>query len=216
VGDIFREIDEELRQERNEKLWKTYGKYVIGAVVAFIVVFGGVRGWDHYRTKQRQNDSARFQAAATLEAEGKKKQAAAVFAALAEHGTDGYRTLARFRQAALRAAGGDAAGAIAIYDVLASDNGVSSALREAAVVFAVMQGIDLPGADPAALRSRLAPLLRDDGPWRYSARELVGVLALGQGDVAAARKSFTALVDDVSTPPGMRARATQVLAVIGG
>ena len=30
VGDLFREIDEELRQERFEKLWQAYGKYAIG------------------------------------------------------------------------------------------------------------------------------------------------------------------------------------------
>ena len=216
MGDIFREIDEELRQERYEKLWKAYGKYVIAAVVAIVLVFGGVRGWDHYRTKQRENDSARYQSAAVFEAEGKKKEAAAVFAALAEKGTDGYRTLARFRQAALRAESGDVAGALAIYDALAADSDLSATLREAAVVFAVMHGIDQPDADLAALKGRLSPLIRDGGPWRHSARELAGLLALRQGDGAAARKSFTAVVDDVAAPAGLRARATQVLAVIGG
>ncbi len=216
MGDIFREIDEELRHERYEKLWKSYGKYAVAAIFAVVLVFGGFRGWDHYRTKQRQDDSARFQAAASFEAEGKKQQAAAVFASLAEKGTDGYRTLARFRQAALRADGGDVPGAISIYDTVAGDGGLSMALREAAAVFAVMHGIDLAGADVAALKSRLAPLIRDAGPWRHSARELVGLLELKRGDVAAAKKSFTALVDDVAAPAGMRARATQVLAVIGG
>ena len=37
MGDIFREIDEELRQERFEKLWQRYGKVVIGAAVGIIV-----------------------------------------------------------------------------------------------------------------------------------------------------------------------------------
>jgi len=34
VADIFREIDEELRQERAEKLWRRYGNYVLGGAVA--------------------------------------------------------------------------------------------------------------------------------------------------------------------------------------
>jgi len=216
VGDIFREIDEELRHERYEKLWKAYGKYAVAVIVAVILLFGGFRGWDHYQTRQRENDSARFQAAAALEAEGNKKEAAAVFAALADKGTAGYRTLARFRQAALRAENGDVAGAISIYDALAADSDLSAVLREAAVVFAVMHASDQPNADPAALKGRLAPLIRDGGPWRHSARELAGLLELRQGDIAAARKSFSAVVDDVAAPAGLRARATQVLAVIGG
>lgn len=216
MGDLFREIDDELRQERYEKLWKAYGKYAVAAAVAFILLFGGFRGWEHYQLKQRENDSARFQSALAFEAAGKNKDAAAVFAALADKGTEGYRTLARFRQAALRAETGDAAGAISIYDALAADDDLSTVMREAAVVFAVMHGIDQPDADLAALKSRLAPLIRDGGPWRHSARELAGLLALRQGDVAAARKSFTAVADDVAAPAGLRARATQVLAVIGG
>jgi len=216
VGDIFREIDEELRQERYEKLWKSYGKYVLAAIVTAILVFGGIRGWDHYRTKLRQSDSVRFQAAAAFDMAGKNTEAAAIFASLAEKGTDGYRTLARFRQAALRSETGDVAGAVSIYNGLAGDTGLSTTLREAATVFAVMHGIDQPGADTAALKSRLAPLIRENGPWRHSARELTGLLELQRGDVAAARKSFAAVVDDAAAPAGMRTRATQVLAVIGG
>ena len=41
MGDIFREIDEELRQERFEKLWQRYGKVVIAAAVGIIVSVGG-------------------------------------------------------------------------------------------------------------------------------------------------------------------------------
>ena len=41
VGDLFREIEEELRQERFEKLWRSYGRYVIGAAVAVVVAVGG-------------------------------------------------------------------------------------------------------------------------------------------------------------------------------
>jgi len=216
VGDIFREIDEELRQERYEKLWKAYGKYVVAAAVGVVLVVAGVRGWEHYRTKLREADSVRFESAAGLEAESKKKEAAAVFALLADKGTGGYRMLARFRQAALKADGGDAAGAMAAYDALAADTGLSPIFREAATVFSVMQGIDRGDADPAALKGRLEPLMRDKGPWRHSARELSGLLSLKQGDVAAARKSFKALVDDTAAPAGMRARATQLLAVIGG
>ena len=44
VGDLFREIDEELRQERFEKLWQNYGKYVIGAAVAVVLSVGGWKG----------------------------------------------------------------------------------------------------------------------------------------------------------------------------
>ena len=38
MGDIFREIDEELRHDHYAKLWQTWGKYVIAAAVALALI----------------------------------------------------------------------------------------------------------------------------------------------------------------------------------
>ena len=88
-------------------------------------------------------------------------------------------------------------------------------MREAAVVFSVMHAIDRSGTDRAAMATRLEALIRDDGPWRNSARELLGVLALQTGDEARARTLFTGIADDVDAPNGIKARATEILSVIG-
>ena len=37
---LFKEIDEDLRQERFAKLWKKYGPYIISAAVALVLVAG--------------------------------------------------------------------------------------------------------------------------------------------------------------------------------
>lgn len=214
MGDLFREIDEELRQERYAKLWQTYGKYAIAAAVALALGVAGFRGWDYYRSIERQAESARFASAEGLLRGGKTADAAALFAAMAEQSSAGYATLARFRQAGLRAASGDALGAVAIYDAIASDDSAVQAMREAAVVLSVTHAVDQSGADRAAMDARLQPLIRDDGPWRHSARELLGVLALQSGDAAKAREHFTRIADDIDAPIGIKARAAEILGVI--
>lgn len=215
MGDIFREIDEELRHERYSKLWQTYGKYIIAAALVLALAIAGYRGWDYYRTKQHQADSARFAAAERLMRDGKNGDAAAVFAAMAEESSAGYAMLARFRQAGARAATGDAAGAVAIYDAISGDNSMPQSMREAAVVLAALHSIDQSGADRAAQVERLQPLIRDKGPWRHSALELLGLLAYQSGDTAKARGHFTRIADDVDAPNGIKARAAEILAVIG-
>ena len=42
MGDIIREDDEELKQERYEKLWRTYGRYLISLAVVLVLA---VAGW---------------------------------------------------------------------------------------------------------------------------------------------------------------------------
>jgi hypothetical protein len=216
VGDIFREVEEELRQERFEKLWQRYGKFVIGAAVAVVVVVAGIKAWDHWRTTQRHAESAQFSAAAGMMREGKTQDAAALFAKLAQEGGDGYAALARFNQASLRARGGDAKGAVELYEAIARDGGVPDELRNAASIYAVMHGMDLPGADSAKLAATLQPLLAAGNPWRHSAAELAALLAMHAGDEAKARGLFKRIADDLQAPSSLRTRATELLAVIGG
>jgi hypothetical protein len=215
VGDIFREIDEELRQERFEKLWKAYGKYVIAGAVAVVLAVAGWRGWQEYRVKQRENESAQFAAAAALIDQGRDKEAAALFSALATKASESYAALARFHEAALKAKAGDAAAAVAIYNALADDGGVARSLRDAAAVLGVMHAMDAKDADTAALMARLEPLIAGNGPWRSSASELAGLLALKVGDAAKARERFKAIADDPDAPSAARARAAEILAVVG-
>jgi len=215
LGDIFREIDEELRQERLEKLWKAYGKYAIAGAVVLVLAVAAFRGWQEYRVKQRVAESGQYMAAIALMTDGKDKEAGDLFAAMADKAGDAYGALARFQQAALKTKAGDAAGAIALYDGLARDDSLSKPLRDAALLLAVMHAMDRPDADAKALSARLDPLLADHGPWRSSASELAGLLALKSGDAAKARERFKAIADDTEAPPNVRARATEILAVIG-
>tara|TARA_R110000787_G_scaffold106081_1_gene213669 strand:- start:560 stop:1210 length:651 start_codon:yes stop_codon:yes gene_type:complete len=216
VGDIFREIDEELRQERYEKLWQKYGRFFVGAAVAVIVGFAGWQGWTHYDKSQREAASAQYASALRLAAEGKNSEAASLFASLAEKGGNSYGVLSRFHQAALKAKAGDLAGAAADYQAIAAETGVESTLRDAALLFSVSHAMDQANADPQALLGRLEPLVAGTGPWRHSAQELSGLLKLRTGDEAGAKAQFQKIADDLAAPPNMRSRAAQVLSVIGG
>ncbi len=64
------------------------------------------------------------------------------------------------------------------------------------------------------MRARLQPLAADSQPFRSSARELLALIALGEGDTAAARDLYTKISDDREAPAGLRQRATQMLAAL--
>ena len=214
VGDIFREIDEEIRQERLERLWRRHGKHVIAAGVAVVLAVAAVTGWDQYRSSQRQADGARFAAAKALLADGKTADAAALFTALGRESGAGYGALARFHAAALDAGQGRAADAARAYEAIAAGD-VDRSLRDLATVLSALHGIDA-GVDGSELAARLQPLAADGHPWRHTARELLGLLAERSGDPAKARDYYRRIVDDVDAPAGVRTRATRILAILGG
>ena len=52
---LFREVEEELRRERMEKLWKQYGNYVIAAAALIVIIVLGYK----YLEKVRLEAAAR-------------------------------------------------------------------------------------------------------------------------------------------------------------
>jgi hypothetical protein len=76
-----------------------------------------------------------------------------------------------------------------------------------------MQAFDT--TSPDELQAKLQPLTARDRPWRSSALELMAAVAMKRNDAAAARQLWTELRDDTATPPALRERAREMLAVLG-
>jgi hypothetical protein len=212
VADIFKEVDEELRRDNLEKLWKKYGFYIIGLAAMVVLAVAGVQGWRAYDLDQREKLSDRYQAARELAQGGEASAGLDAMIDLSEASSGGYPGLAAFEEARLRVSSGDIAGAIEVWDRIAEGSGLGSGFKEAATLFSVLHQID--SGDPAALRARLEPLATDSQPFRSTARELLALIALGAGDAAAARELYTKISDDREAPAGLRQRAAQMLAAL--
>lgn len=214
MADIFNEIDEDVRRERYEQLWKRYGNYVIGAALLVVLATAGAVGWREYTDRQNKAQALRFLNAMEQAQKGDDAGARTAFASLAGDAGAGYATLARLQEAGLLAKAGDAAGAAKVYEQIAADGRVDQVFREFATVLLVQDQIAT--GEPARLTQMLAPLMSEKSPWRHSATELSALLAQRTGDKARAREFYAKLADDLTAPQGMRARATEMLAIIGG
>ncbi len=214
VADIFREIDEELRQERAERLWRRYGKYVIAGAVAVVAAIAAWTGWQQYRTQQQIEAGAKFSVASTLAEEDKAVEAEALFTALGAESGTAYGTLARFRAAALRASSGDPAGAAAAFRTLADDTALDEPMRGLAALLAAHNALGAPGADTRGIADEIAPLAGEDSPWRHLALETLALIAQTAGDLPGARSHYQRIVDDPAAPANVRLRATQMLRMI--
>jgi hypothetical protein len=214
VSDIFREIDEELRRDNLLKLWSRYGRYVIAAAGAVLLVAGGVAAWRNHELSLRQAEATRYAGALNLAEAGKTADAVKVFAAIAGEG-GGYGLLARFEEAGLEAKSGDHKGAAALYDRIAAAPGLGQEFRGLAVLLSVMQGMEsVPPIDPRQTIARLAPLTAAGDPWRPTALELTALARLEAGDRKGALVLYQGLADDLTAPRGLRARAAEMVAAL--
>jgi hypothetical protein len=208
---LLREIDEDIRHEKYAKLWKQYGKFVIAAAVALVVGVAGFKFWQYRTQAEREQAGQQFSAAMAL-ASTDASAAEQALHTLAESGPRGYGMLAGFQQADLLLKNGDRQAARAVYQALqqSTDDVV---YRDLAVVLEALAALEkeaLP-IDADALRSKLQSLRADSNPWRFTARELIALLAWRTGQTTEARSELTALAEDPLAPPDMRNRAQQLL-----
>ncbi len=210
---IFREIDEELRQEQFAKLWKRYGRVFITCAIVIVASVAGYKFWENYDRTSRGEQGERFAASLRLANEDNGEAALDALKVFNEQAGTGYQMLSGFKAAALIADSGDGQGAAAAYDKLADDSSFDTVYRELAILLGAVQRIN-GGEDTSALTARLAPLSADNNPWRHSARELMAVVAEQSGDKAKARDLFKALSEDATAPQGIRQRAEEMLSAL--
>lgn len=212
MTDLFREVDEALRQDRARALWSKYGTAIVAAAVALVVATAAYVIWQNQQAKRNQELTVALASAVGV-AQRDPQAGAEAMAAMAGRSQSGQAMLAQFYEAGLRAQQGDRETARLLYRRLADDTALDRPWRDLARLLAVLHDADQ--GDPAALTAELLPLTADDQPWRFTARELTALLALRQGDTARARDLLRGLAQDVETPSGVRNRAAELSALLG-
>lgn len=211
MTDIFQEVEEDVRREKLERIWREYGAYIIGAAASLILVTAALTAWRAYESRQQAAHARAFIEASAL-LESNPADAVKAFEALGEK-SGSYGLLARFREAEALLKQGERKKAADLYDSIAADAGARSRLRDLAMLKNAYLTADETSL--ADLRARLAPLTRADGAWRHLARELLAFAALKDGEKDSAIADFRKLVDDPTVPDGVRSRADTMLRVLG-
>lgn len=202
---FIREVSEEVRRDRAQGVWKRFGPYVIGGLVALVLAVGV----DALLTAQRV--AAAREAGAALIAAGERADPAARAEALASAGAamdPGPALLARLAEAAALAGSGDAAAAAALYGQ--TGPGDAAALGELAALRAGLLRIETEGPEAAGVA--LAPLTDPGRPFRLLALEALGVAKLASGDRVGAVEAFETALSDPAVTETLAARLTQLKA----
>lgn len=212
MADIFREVDEDLRRDNLNQLWKKYGNFVVGAAVAVVLVVSAVVGWREWQRAENLEQSDRLLRAGEIAEADDPASAIAAYEDIAEDADGGHELLARLQAAALAAEVDDRERVAATYDAVAGSD-VDPVYRDLATLLSVMHASE--GGDPEALIERLGPLRAEDNPWRFSARELTAVLEHRRGNVEQAVELIRGLEAAPEAPPDLRNRAREMLAAMG-
>lgn len=212
MSDIFREVDEEVRQDHAKKMWDRYGKYVIAMAVLIVAVVGGYKAFEYYSLKQLEKAGADYFNSISMLDDGKDTEALAAFQRLANTGSTGFALLSKFQEAGLSVKTGNQSEAVALYDELADDSSIDDSLRDLARMRAALTLSNTGSVKD--VEARIGELAKTTSPWHHSAQEILAITAFRTGDIVRADKIFNELSADVTTPSAMRSRASAMVTII--
>jgi hypothetical protein len=210
---FVREVDENLRRDQLRDMAKTYGKWIVVAVVLFLAAVGGYLYWQDRQREQAAQESEAMSAALDKAEAGNAKGAAADLAPIVESSNDVNRASARLAQAALALRRNDRKTAIDIYRELAADDGLPQPYRDVATIRGTMTEYD--SLKPDEVIARLSPLAEPGKPFFGSAGELVAMAMLAKGDRGGAGRLFAKIAADPQVPQTIRLRAVQIAGSLG-
>ncbi|MGB1540239.1 MAG: tetratricopeptide repeat protein [Rickettsiales bacterium] len=208
--DFIDEVNDDLRHERMERLWKRVGSYMLVASIIIVVVAAASMGWQSYQ-RNRQLQAAKAYLGAE---EAARDEAAKAFDALIAGNAKGFPQLAQFKTAKAYLDAGKLEEAEAHYVALANTGNTEPGLRAIARIYAsqLMMTRNAPLDEVSNMLEQLAE--NTDSPFASIAKERLAYAALQAGETEQAKSLFSELAEDETAPTSLKQRVAAHLSAL--
>jgi hypothetical protein len=210
---FLREVDDAVRASDLTSFWTRYGRWLLMALVAGLLAFGG---WIFYQNQQQaasDKQSEEFVDAMDKLRAGQEKEARTKLATLAKAEQPGYRAMAQLVEANLLGEDGKTKEAIALYAKVAGDSSLPQTFRDLALIRQTSAEFDTLA--PQAVVDRLKPLSTPGHAWFGSAGELTALAYVKMGKDNLAGPIFAQIAKQEGLPQSLRSRAQQMAGAMG-
>jgi len=210
---LMREIDDAVRQDEYLRFVQTYGRPLLGVLIAGLVAFGGYLIWDGRKEAALEKSSENLIAAMDQLGAGNLDSANSAAAALADGSSGAAQASALMLQAGTALQNGKPDEAAKIYAQISGNQELPSALRDLATVREA--AITFDKLDPGELIAKLKPLAVPGNAYFGSAGEMVAMAYLEQGKRKEAGTLFGEIAKSEDVSESLRARARQMAGLLG-
>ena len=210
---FLREVDENLRRDRMQDFAKTYGKWLVAALVLFLAAVGGWLYWQNRQQEQAAEQSEELMGIYADIGSGRTDQAAKRLEPLENADNDVVRALALLTEAAIALDRNDRNAALSNYRTIAADEGLPDAYRNLGLVRST--ALEFDSIRPEEVIARLEPLTKPGNPWFGTAGEMTAMAYLKQGQRDRAARLFAAIAADRQVPETIRNRSVQIAGTLG-
>lgn len=194
MNELIREIEEDIRRERIDRLWQNFGRKAVWASIGVVALTIATVAWKDYREHAAMRHTSRFIGALDKLAASDYSGAIESLDKLILDKNSEYYPLAMLRKAEAQNLAGDQQGALLTYRTLAERNDAFGSLAKI-----------LGASDSAPIE------VKKGEPLYYTLSEWRGWQLMQAGKKDEATDIFLKLWYDMGAPPSMHHRLSQVL-----
>lgn len=205
ADDLIHEVEESLKQEKMEKLWKEYGGYLIAAIIMAVLLTAIITGWRSWNSKiNARQTSAIIEA---LAEENQINELNIITAGL----RPGQRAVSHLTSAGLLLRDNQKEEALEHYKIAAHDKNIQPVFRDLAQLMVVRLEWSMKNSDtkPQEMLAMLKPLWQNkDNPWQSHAHmQAAIILAHADADYKTAREHLNMVISATDIPASLIERA---------
>jgi hypothetical protein len=214
LTDFFEEIEEQLRSDRYQQMFRKGWPWAAGIALAALLAALAYWGYDTWNTQQMAKASETYAAAVENLRKGDLDGAFAKFGEVSKSNARGYKSLALMAEGGIRLDQGKREEAIGLMDQAAAA-APTQLLGDLARLKSALALLDT--APYSAIQERLTPLTDAKRPYHAAAREALAMAKLKAGMTKEARSDLQVLqlTPDASEASRQRAQVA-ILAIDSG
>ncbi|MCB1651214.1 MAG: hypothetical protein KDI46_04090 [Alphaproteobacteria bacterium] len=204
MSDLLAEVDEIMRRERIEKIWKEHSSMILSLVIGIIVFTAAISGYKSWNTAQQEK-----QTAALIALQDAENYPDNILKAEKLNLRPSLQAIALLNAAGIYMQQDKKDEALSLYQRIESNGKIPAEMRNLADLMVIRLSIDKENADAESLQARLKPIWGNPkSPWAAQARIEAAVIASNlQNDKAAARNHLKTVLETENLPESLYAKA---------
>ena len=213
IENFFREVSEDVQNDKLKKIWDTYGLQIIIAVIVVLTIAVSFETFKAWQVKRNETWSDAYAYALNLQAQGKYDESLRILQDLEKNaGNSIYEQLAVLQSANILAEQDKMTEAADTLQKFVSRDDVNKSLRDVAII--KLASYQLENKPYEEIETMLKPLIEENGNWTAIAQEMLAMAAIYAKNFDQAKTLYTQITESANVPGELKSRAQDMLLIL--
>ena len=212
LDNFFKEVSEDVQNDRLKKIWDTYGLHIIIAIIIVLTIAVSFETLKAWRVKRNETWSDAYAYALNLQNQGKYDESLKVLADIAQKNKGIYSDIAEIQKANILFEQGKNAEALALLENIVQNEDINLKMRHITAVKLATYKLDTAPRDE--IEKLLTPLMQEESSWKNIAKEMLAMLEIREGNIEKAKMIYEEILNSPDLSDGLKLRVQDMLSAL--